>query len=146
MIFSRKDVGIADPRALEVAVNADRAFRRMGLPEGVYPLAHACLYLASCPKSNSVGKAFAAARAAIAEHGALPVPRKLRNAVTKLMRDDGYGDGYQYPHELAGAYVPGETYLPDRLLGRRYYEPSDQGLEKAIGERLGRLREESKKG
>jgi putative ATPase len=117
----------------------------MGMPEGVYPLAHACLYLASCPKSNSVGRAFQAARAAIAEHGALPVPFKLRNAVTKLMRDDGYGDGYQYPHELEGSYVPGETYLPERLVGERYYEPSDQGLEKAIGERLARLREESKK-
>ena len=145
MIFASEDVGNADPRALEVAVNADRAFRRMGLPEGVYPLAHACLYLASCPKSNSVGKAFTAARAAIAEHGALPVPRKLRNAVTKLMRDDGYGDGYQYPHELAGSYVPGETYLPDRLLGERFYQPSDQGLERSIAERLERLRDAAKK-
>jgi putative ATPase len=145
MIFASEDVGNADPRALEVAVNADRAFRRMGLPEGVYPLAHACLYLASCPKSNSVGKAFGAARAAIAEHGALPVPRKLRNAVTKLMRDDGYGDGYQYPHELEGSYVPGETYLPDRLLGERFYQPSDQGLERSIGERLERLRDAAKK-
>jgi len=146
MIFASEDVGNADPRALEVAVNADRSFRRMGLPEGIYPLAHACLYLASCPKSNAVGRAFKAARAAIAEHGALPVPFKLRNAVTKLMQDDGYGDGYQYPHELEGSYVPGETYLPDRLVGQRYYEPSEQGLEKAIGERLARLREESKKG
>jgi len=146
MIFASEDVGNADPRALEVAVNADRSFRRMGLPEGIYPLAHACLYLASCPKSNAVGRAFKAARAAIAEHGALPVPFKLRNAVTKLMQDDGYGDGYQYPHELEGSYVPGETYLPERLVGDRYYEPSEQGLEKAIGERLARLREESKKG
>jgi putative ATPase len=145
MIFASEDVGNADPRALEVAVNADRAFRRMGLPEGVYPLAHACLYLASCPKSNAVGRAFSAARAAIAEHGALPVPRKLRNAVTKLMRDDGYGDGYQYPHELAGSHVPGETYLPDRLLGERFYQPSDQGLERSIAERLERLRDPGKK-
>ncbi|MEY2933032.1 MAG: hypothetical protein RL033_3781 [Pseudomonadota bacterium] len=145
MIFASEDVGNADPRALEVAVNADRAFRRMGLPEGVYPLAHACLYLASCPKSNSVGRAFGAARAAIAEHGALPVPRKLRNAVTTLMKDDGYGTGYQYPHDSAGSYVPGETYLPDVLQGARYYEPSDQGLERSIAERLERLREEGKK-
>jgi putative ATPase len=145
MIFASEDVGNADPRALEVAVNADRAFRRMGLPEGVYPLAHACLYLASCPKSNSVGRAFAAARAAIAQHGALPVPRKLRNAVTRLMKADGYGDGYQYPHDSAGSYVPGETYLPEVLEGARYYEPSDQGLERSIAERLERLREEGKK-
>jgi putative ATPase len=141
MIFASEDVGNADPRALEVAVNADRSFRRMGMPEGVYPLAHACLYLASCPKSNSVGRAFKAARAAIAERGALPVPNKLRNAVTKLMSEHGYGEGYQYPHDLAGSYVPGETYLPDALLGRRFYEPSDQGLERSIAERLARLRQ-----
>ena len=144
IIFASEDVGNADPRALEVAVNADRAFRRMGLPEGVYPLAHAALYLASCPKSNAVGRAFKAARAAIAAHGALPVPRKLRNAVTELMKDDGYGDGYQYPHDSEGSYVPGETYLPDELLGQRYYEPSDQGLERSIAERLARLRGEIK--
>jgi putative ATPase len=144
MIFASEDVGNADPRALEVAVNADRAFRRMGMPEGVYPLAHACLYLASCPKSNSVGRAFKAARAAIAERGALPVPKKLRNAVTKLMAEHGYGADYQDPHDLAGSYVPGETYLPDALLGRRFYEPSDQGLERSIAERLARLRQTGK--
>jgi putative ATPase len=144
MIFASEDVGNADPRALEVAVNADRAFRRMGLPEGLYPIAHACLYLASCPKSNSVGKAFKAARAAIAEHGALPVPKKLRNAVTDLMKEHGYGDGYQYPHDVEGAHVPGETYLPEALLGQRYYEPTDQGLERSIAERLERLRDGGK--
>jgi putative ATPase len=145
MIFASEDVGNADPRALEVAVNADRSFRRMGLPEGVYPLAHACLYLASCPKSNSVGRAFKAARAAIAQHGALPVPHKLRNAVTKLMSEHGYGDGYQYPHDVEGSFVPGETYLPDVLVGQRFYEPSEQGLEKSIAERLARLRGESER-
>jgi putative ATPase len=144
MIFASEDVGNADPRALEVAVNADQAFRHMGMPEGVYPIAHACLYLASCPKSNSVGRAFKAARAAIAEHGALPVPKKLRNAVTRLMKDDGYGEGYQYPHDVDGSYVPGETYLPDRLAGQHYYEPSDQGLERSIAERLSRLRGEER--
>jgi putative ATPase len=144
MIFASEDVGNADPRALEVAVNADRAFRRMGLPEGLYPIAHACLYLASCPKSNAVGKAFKAARAAIAEHGALPVPKKLRNAVTDLMKEHGYGDGYQYPHDVEGAHVPGETYLPEALLGQRYYEPTDQGLERSIAERLERLRDGGK--
>jgi putative ATPase len=142
MIFASEDVGNADPRALEVAVNADQAFRHMGMPEGLYPIAHACLYLASCPKSNAVGRAFKAARAAIAEHGALPVPRKLRNAVTSLMKNDGYGEGYQYPHDLPGSHAPGETYLPERLTGSRYYEPSDQGLERSIAERLARLRGE----
>src|SRR5450432_2096609 len=140
MIFASEDVGNADPRALEVAVNADSAFRRMGMPEGIYPLSHACLYLASCPKSNAVKRAIGAARAAIEDRGPLPVPKKLRNAVTRLMKDEGYGQGYQYPPEREGSFVPGETYLPDELAGARFYEPTTQGLEKAIGERLQRLR------
>jgi putative ATPase len=140
VIFASEDVGLADPRALAVATAADQAFQRLGMPEGLYPIAHACLYLASCPKSNSVGRAFKAAREAIARHGALPVPNKLRNAVTELMSEHGYGEGYQYPHDQAGNYVPGETYLPERLLGERYYDPGEQGMEKAIKERLERLR------
>ena len=83
-----------------------RAFRRVGMPE-VYPIAHACLYLAACPKSNSVGKAFSAARALIQERGALPVPKKLRNAVTGLMRDEGYGEDYRSPHDRAEHHVAG---------------------------------------
>ena len=140
MIFASEDVGNADPRALSVAVDADHAFRRMGLPEGVYPLAHACLYLASCPKSNSVKRAIGAVREAIAERGALPVPMKLRNAVTSLMKGEGYGAGYRYAHDYPGSVVPGETYLPEELADRRFYEPSDQGLERSIQERLERLR------
>src|SRR6478752_1206399 len=142
MIFASEDVGNADPRALEVAVNADAAFRRMGLPEGMFPLSHACLYLASCPKSNAVKRAIGATRSAIDERGALPVPKKLRNAVTRLMKTEGYGQGYQYPPDREGSFVPGETYLPDELVGARFYEPTQQGLEKAIGERLRRLRGE----
>jgi putative ATPase len=140
MIFASEDVGNADPRALEVTVAADSAFRRMGLPEGIYPIAHACLYLASCPKSGAVKNAWHAAREAVRRHGALPVPKKLRNAVTGLMREDGYGEGYKYAHDYEGNVVPGETYLPDQLVGRRFYEPTEQGLEKAIGERLARIR------
>jgi putative ATPase len=140
IIFASEDVGNADPRALNVAVQADAAFRRMGLPEGVYPLAHACLYLASCPKSNAVKRAIGAAREAIQEHGALPVPLKLRNAVTGLMRSEGYGKDYRYAHDYDDSFVPGETYLPDALVGRRFYEPSSQGLEQALKERLERLR------
>jgi putative ATPase len=143
MIFASEDVGNADPRALEVAVNADSAFRRMGLPEGMFPLSHACLYLASCPKSNAVKRAIGAARAAIDERGALPVPKKLRNAVTRLMKDEGYGQGYQYPPDREGSFVAGETYLPDEIAGARFYEPTQQGLEKAIAERLRRLRGET---
>jgi putative ATPase len=140
MIFASEDVGNADPRALEVTVAADAAFRRMGMPEGIYPIAHACLYLASCPKSGAVKNAWHAAREAVRRHGALPVPKKLRNAVTGLMRDEGYGQGYKYAHDYEGNVVPGETYLPDELAGRRFYEPTEQGLEKAIGERLARIR------
>jgi putative ATPase len=140
IIFASEDVGNADPRALDVAVTADQAFRRLGMPEGLYPLSHACLYLASCPKSNSVGRAFTAARAAIEARGALPVPKKLRNAGTRLMKDEGYGEGYQYAHDFEGHVVPGESYLPDALVGSRFYEPSDQGLEQRIAERLARIR------
>jgi putative ATPase len=140
LIFASEDVGNADPRALDVAVNADAAFRRMGMPEGIFPIAHACLYLASCPKSAAVKAAIGAASAAIAEHGALPVPLKLRNAVTPLMRSEGYGESYRYPPEFEGSVVPGETYLPDELVGQRFYEPTNQGLEASIAERLARLR------
>ncbi|HLV21207.1 MAG TPA: replication-associated recombination protein A [Polyangiaceae bacterium] len=140
IIFASEDVGNADPRALSVALSADAAFRRLGMPEGIYPLAHACLYLAACPKSNAVKNAWMSAQAAVREHGALPVPKKLRNAVTKLMRDEGYGQGYAYPHDHDDAHVPGENYLPEALIGARYYQPSDQGLEKSIAERLERLR------
>ncbi len=140
IIFASEDVGNADPRALSVALSADAAFRRLGMPEGIYPLAHACLYLAACPKSNAVKNAWMSAQAAVREHGALPVPKKLRNAVTKLMRDEGYGQGYAYPHDHDDAHVPGETYLPEALIGARYYQPTDQGLEKSIAERLERLR------
>ena len=140
MIFASEDVGNADPRALQVATSADAAFRRMGMPEGIYPVAHACLYLASCPKSAAVKAAIGAARAAIEQHGALPTPKKLRNAVTRLMKEEGYGDGYKYPPDFENSVVPGESYLPEAIEGSRFYEPTQQGLEQAIGERLARLR------
>jgi putative ATPase len=112
----------------------------MGMPEGIYPLAHACLYLASCPKSAAVKAAIGRAKAAIAEHGALPVPKKLRNAVTGLMKQEGYGEAYRYPPDYEGSFVPGETYLPEALEGARFYEPTSQGLEQAIADRLAKLR------
>jgi putative ATPase len=138
-------VGNADPRALSVAIDADAAFRCLGMPEGAYPIAHACLYLASCPKSAAVKSAMHAVRAVIAEQGALPVPKKLRNAVTGLMRAEGYGEGYQYPPDFEGSFVPGESYLPDELAEQRFYRPTQNGLEKAIAERLARLRGEGQK-
>jgi putative ATPase len=140
IIFASEDVGNADPRALSVAVDADAAFRRVGMPEGAFPIAHACLYLASCPKSAAVKGALHAVRSVIAERGALPVPKKLRNAVTGLMRAEGYGEGYNYPPDFEGSFVAGETYLPDELVGQRFYPPTHNGLEKAIAERLERLR------
>jgi len=143
VIFASEDVGNADPRALQVAVAADEALRRVGLPEGVYPLSHACLYLASCPKSNAVKRAIDAARASIRDRGALQVPLKLRNAATRLMREEGYGEGYRYPHDFPGSHAPGERYLPDEIADERFYEPSSEGLEKQIRERLERLRQKS---
>lgn len=140
MIFASEDVGNADPRALQVAVAADEAFRRMGLPEGIYPIAHACLYLASCPKSGAVGKAWHAAQAMVKARGALDVPKKLRNAPTALMKDEGYGQGYKYAHDFIEGFAPGETYLPEAIVGTRFYFPTEHGLEKAIGERLERIR------
>jgi putative ATPase len=112
----------------------------MGMPEGIFPMAHACLYLASAPKSDGVKKAIGKVSEAIRARGALPVPMKLRNAVTGLMRREGYGEGYRYAHDFEGHVAPGETYLPDALSETRFYEPSDEGLEKAIKERLARLR------
>lgn len=140
MIFASEDVGNADPRALQVAVAADEAFRRIGMPEGLYPIAHAVLYLSVAPKSNAVKNAWTAAREAVRERGALPVPLKLRNAPSQLMKEFGYGDGYKYAHDHEGHVVPGESYLPSEIQGGRFYEPSDQGLEKTIADRLRWLR------
>ena len=140
IIFASEDVGNADPRALMVVTAADEAFRRMGLPEGLYPLTHATIYLACTPKSNAIKHAWQRARALIEEHGALPVPLKLRNAVTKLMKEEGYGSGYKYAHDFDDGVVPGETYLPDELVGAALYEPTEHGEEARIRARLAMLR------
>ena len=140
IIFASEDVGNADPRALLVATGADAAFRRVGMPEGLYPLAHAALYLASAPTSNAVGIAFARARALIEAHGSLPVPKKLRNAVTGHTKAEGYGQGYPYAHDHPGGVVPGETYLPEAVVGEVLYEPTERGEESRIRARLLALR------
>ncbi len=140
MIFASEDIGNADPRALEIAVAADAAFRRMGMPEGMYPLAQACLYLATAPKSNACNEAWHAARDAVRELGALEVPMHLRNAVTGLMKSEGYGSGYRYPHAEDGGFAAGARYLPDELEARRFYAPTGRGYEKTIAERLDWLR------
>jgi putative ATPase len=140
LIFASEDVGNADPRALLVANAADQSFRRMGMPEGLYPLAHLACYLACAPKSNAVKNAFHRAQALIAEHGALPVPKKLRNAPTSLMKSEGYGAGYKYAHDYEDGVVPGETYLPEALIGEVLYEPTDRGEESRMKARLESLR------
>src|SRR6184192_695106 len=141
VIFASEDIGNADPRALAVAVDALRAFELVGLPEGVLPMTQAATFLATCPKSNSVLTAYARARSAVLERGPLPVPLKLRNAPTPLMKSMGYAGGYRYPHNFEGHYVP-EEYLPDELQGSRFYEPSDSGEEARIKERLEALRKD----
>jgi putative ATPase len=140
LIFASEDIGNADPRAILVANACDQAFRRMGLPEGLYPLAHAAVYLASAPKSNAVAVAWQKARELVKARGALSVPKKLRNAVTPLMKKEGYGEGYKYAHSFDGGVVPGETYLPDELAGSVFYEPTDRGEEARIKQRLEGLR------
>jgi putative ATPase len=113
----------------------------MGLPEGLLRMAHAALYLACAPKSNAVKNAWQRAKALVEQHGSLPVPMKLRNAVTKLMKQDGYGAGYKYAHDYDEGVVPGETYLPDEIVGEPIYEPTEHGEETRIRARLAALRE-----
>jgi putative ATPase len=133
IIAASEDVGNADPRALQVAVAAAQALDYVGLPEAQFALAQATVHVAIAPKSNRTGKAYAAAMADVLEHGSLPVPPHLRGASARQRRETGDGKGYRYPHDLEGADVE-QQYLPDRLVGRRYYHPSDLGLERRIGE------------
>jgi putative ATPase len=136
LIFASEDVGNADPRALLVAASADAVLRRVGMPEATYSLAQACIYLATAPKSNACNMAWHRAKELIERHGALPVPSKLRNAVTPLVREEGYGSGYKYAHDFEGGVVPGEAYLPDDLRGSVLYEPTNRGDEARIAERI----------
>src|SRR3982750_3800440 len=139
VIFASEDVGNAEPRALGVAVDALRAFELIGLPEGVLPMTQAAVFLATCPKSNSTLTTYSSARKAVLEHGPLPVPLKLRNAPTPLMKAMGYSGGYRYPHNFSGNYVP-EEYLPDVLRGEQFYQPGDSGEEAQIRDRLAHWR------
>ena len=135
VIFAAEDVGNADPQALSVALAALEAFRFVGLPEGYLPLTQAVTYLASAAKSNTAMTTYLAAKADVDAHGALPVPPHLRNAPTPLAKSMGHGAGYQYPHNFEGHHVA-ERYLPDKLEGRRYYEPTQSGQESQIAARL----------
>jgi putative ATPase len=133
--FASEDVGNADPTALTLTLAAKEAYEFLGSPEGELALAQATLYLALAPKSNAAYVAFNQARADVAERPSEPVPLHIRNAPTGLMRDLGYGQGYQYAHDAPGARVDQE-HLPDALRGRQYYHPTDRGLEAELRRRL----------
>jgi putative ATPase len=141
IIFASEDVGNADPTALQLACSALTAHEFVGQPESCLCLSQVVCYLACAPKSNTALTAYARARKDVREHGALPVPVKLRNAPTDLMRRLDYGRKYRYPHDFDGNYVP-EQYLPEALQGRIYYTPSDKGAEGPIADRLNAWRNE----
>ncbi|MGD0844960.1 MAG: replication-associated recombination protein A [Geobacteraceae bacterium] len=135
VILASEDIGNADPRALQVAVAALQGFQLVGLPEGRIIMAQAVTYLATAPKSNASYLGIDAALAEVRESGALPVPLHIRNAPTRLMKELGYHKGYRYAHDFSEGYVAQE-YLPDELLGRKFYDPAGHGYEKAIRERM----------
>ncbi len=137
--MASEDIGLADPRALAQTLDAAATFERLGSPEGELALAQAVVYLAAAPKSNAVYKAFGAARKDAKEFGAAPVPMHLRNAPTKLMKEMGHGAHYRYAHDEPEAYAAGEHYFPEGMPKRRYYHPTDRGIEARIAERLRRL-------
>jgi putative ATPase len=139
-----EDIGIADPRAFALTLDAWEAYDRLGSPEGELALANAVVYLACAPKSNAVYVAMGEAMADVEQYGTLDVPLRLRNAPTRLMKGLGYGEGYRYAHDEPAAYAAGERYLPDEMPDRRYYRPVPRGLEIKIGEALERLRNKAK--
>jgi putative ATPase len=138
VIFAAEDVGNADPQALVVATAALSAVELVGLPEGVLPMTQAVTYMALAPKSNRALTAYATARKLVREHGALPVPPRLRPDSGAASRAAGHGQGYKYPHDFEGAYVP-EDYLPEQLAGTKIYEPTDSGFERELAQRLAAL-------
>jgi putative ATPase len=140
VILAAEDVGLADPQALVIASAAQQAVHLIGLPEGYFPLAEASVYLALAPKSDSIKRAAGALTADIEGTRADPVPLHLRNAVTGLMRGLGYGKGYRYAHDKPEHFDPEETFLPDSLKGRRYYEPTDLGAEARLKARVEEIR------
>ena len=138
--MASEDIGLADPRALRMALDAAETFERLGSPEGELALAQAVVYLAVAAKSNAVYTAFKAAKAFVAQDGTRAVPLHLRNAPTRLMKALDYGKGYRYAHDEAGGFAAGESYWPEGMEAPRFYEPVDRGLEIRIGEKLGELR------
>jgi len=135
-----EDVGLADPRALRLALDAAETYERLGSPEGELALAEAVLYMAVAAKSNAVYAAYNAARAFVSKDGTQPVPLHIRNAPTRLMKDLGYGKDYRYAHDEADAFAAGESYLPDGMQAPGWYRPTERGLEGKIREKLAELR------
>ena len=145
IISASEDVGNADPRGLQVAVSAAQALDWVGLPEAQYALAQATVMLACAPKSNRSGQAYWKAVEDVRQHGALPVPKHLVNAPHRRMRHHGFGVGYKYPHDFEDADVE-QQYLPDELVGRRYYEPTGEGWEAIVKARMDELLERRRQG
>lgn len=139
-----EDIGLADPRALPMAIDAWNTFDRLGSPEGELALAQLTIYLASTAKSNAVYAAYKVARTEVAASGTLPVPMHLRNAPTKLMKELGYGKAYQYDHDVAGGVALDQTGFPDELGEKVYYQPVERGLEIKLKEKLDALRQARK--
>jgi putative ATPase len=135
-----EDIGLADPRALRVALDACETYERIGSPEGELALAEAVIYLACAAKSNAVYAAYNSARAYVANDESRPVPAHLRNAPTKLMKELGFGRDYRYAHDEDGAYAAGESYLPEGMARVEWYRPTDRGLEDKIREKMKELR------
>jgi putative ATPase len=140
-----EDIGNADPRGLQMTLNAWEAQERLGSPEGELAIAHAVVYLACAPKSNAVYAASKAAMKDAQQHGSLEVPLHLRNAPTRLMKDLGYGEEYRYAHNEDEGHAAGETYFPDDMNSVKYYHPVPRGLEIRIREKLDEIEQRNQK-
>jgi putative ATPase len=135
-----EDIGLADPRALRLSLDACETYERLGSPEGELAIAEAVIYLAVAAKSNAIYEAYNAARDFVARDGTRPVPLHIRNAPTRLMKDLGYGKGYRYAHDEEGAYSAGQRYFPEGMAAPEWYRPTDRGLEAKIREKLEQLK------
>ena len=143
--MASEDIGLADPRALRLALDAAEVYERLGTPEGELALAECVVYLAMAPKSNAVYKAYNEVKAFIKKDGTRPVPMHLRNAPTQLMKDLDYGKNYRYAHDEEGGFAAGERYLPDGMGAPEFYRPVDRGLEIRIAEKLRELKSRNQK-
>ena len=142
LAIASEDIGNADPRALQVGLNAWDIFERVGPYEGNRAIAQAAVYMACAPKSNAVYRGFSQALESVRNHPSLEVPNHLRNAPTSLAKEMGHGEEYRYAHNEPNAYAAGESYLPEEIANERYYQPTDRGLEKKIGEKLAWLEQQ----